>query len=100
MRPMRKFIVSALLLLMFAAEALASDTLRLMTYNIRNTIGLDEMSDIDRTATIIREAAPSVIAVDRKHGRDVSVRATEIVPATIASDHRPVIVDLILPAQN
>lgn len=41
----------------------AGDTLRLMSYNIRNGRGMDEVMDLGRVAEAIREARPDVVAV-------------------------------------
>ena len=41
----------------------AGDTLRLMSYNIRNGRGMDDATDLRRVAEAIREARPDVVAV-------------------------------------
>lgn len=41
----------------------AGDTLRLMSYNIRNGRGMDDVMDLGRVAEAIREARPDVVAV-------------------------------------
>lgn len=66
------------LLLPFATLRAADDcqaygqTLRLMSYNIRNGVGMDDRSDYDRTAQAIRRQHPDVVAlqeVDSLTGR-------------------------------
>ncbi len=41
----------------------AENTLRLMSYNIRNARGLDEKTDYERIANIIRKVSPDVVAL-------------------------------------
>lgn len=62
MRNMKKL----LLLLFMGASTLSlqsQNTLRLMTYNIRNATGMDDVSDVQRTANVIINASPDVVAV-------------------------------------
>lgn len=52
-----------LLITLFAVTATAQDTLRLMSYNIRNCRGLDNIVDIRRTADIIKSSNADIIAI-------------------------------------
>lgn len=38
-------------------------TLTVMSYNIRNSIGMDEVRDIERTASVINKVKPDIVAV-------------------------------------
>lgn len=40
-----------------------TNSLRLMTYNIRNGIGMDDVTDYDRTAKLINRINPDVVAI-------------------------------------
>lgn len=50
---------------MFARERSVAEgnTIRVMSYNIRNGRGLDDIADLRRTANVILEVAPDVVAV-------------------------------------
>lgn len=62
MRNMKKvfLLISAAL---FAFSAQAQNTLKLMTYNVRNATGMDEVSNFQRIANVINNASPDVVAV-------------------------------------
>ena len=55
-----------------------NNTLRIMSYNIRNGRGMDDMTDFRRTAEVINKVCPDVVAVQeldsvtgRSGGKDV-----------------------------
>lgn len=55
-----------------------SNTLRIMSYNIRNGRGMDDVADFRRTADVIIKACPDIVAVQeidsvtgRSGGKDV-----------------------------
>ncbi len=55
-----------------------NNTLRIMSYNIRNGKGLDDVTDYRRTADVINQACPDIVAVQeidsvtgRSEGKDV-----------------------------
>lgn len=62
MRNMKKLLllISAAL---FAFSAQAQNTLKLMTYNIRNATGMDDVCNFQRIANVIINASPDVVAV-------------------------------------
>ena len=80
--PMRKWFIWAIVMIgcLPINKALAQqsgdaerNTLRIMSYNIRNGRGMDEVTDLGRIAEAIRKVAPDVVAVqevDRKKRRD------------------------------
>lgn len=45
------------------ASAFAQEYLKIMTYNVRNSKGMDNVMDCRRAATVIRTQAPDVVAV-------------------------------------
>ena len=56
-------------ILLLAAAALISATasfaqVRLMSYNIRNGVGMDDVRNLDRTASVISRIAPDAVAVE------------------------------------
>ena len=70
--PMRKWFIWAIVLIgcLPINKALAQqsgdaerNTLRIMSYNIRNGRGMDEVTDLERIAEAIRKVAPDVVAV-------------------------------------
>lgn len=50
-------------LLHATAQSAPADTLRLMSYNIRNCIGMDNRTDFVRVARVIDRARPDIVAV-------------------------------------
>lgn len=62
MRNMKKILllISAVL---FAFSAQAQNTLKLMTYNVRNATGMDDVCNFQRIANVIINASPDVVAV-------------------------------------
>ena len=70
--PMRKWFIWAIVLIgcLPINKALTQqsgdaerNTLRIMSYNIRNGRGMDEVTDLGRIAEAIRKVAPDVVAV-------------------------------------
>lgn len=55
------FLASALLLVGLTAQA--QEPLRLMTYNIKNGLGMDNVCSYQRIADAIKKAAPDVVAL-------------------------------------
>lgn len=62
---MKKVILIFTLLLasLTGYAAVEPDTLTVMSYNIRNATGMDNVRDYDRTASVITAARPAVVAV-------------------------------------
>ena len=58
-----KHIFLLLSMLAMAASAHSQDYLKLMSYNIRNTKGMDNVRNVQRIANIINNEAPDVVAV-------------------------------------
>ena len=58
-----KKIAFLFLLLITAAAATAQDYIKIMTYNVRNSKGMDNIMDCRRAAAVIRTQAPDVVAV-------------------------------------
>ena len=84
----RLTIITVLVTVFFAVEGFSAishdipvqedNSIRLMSYNIRNARGLDEVTDYDRIANVIINAAPDVIGIQeldsvtaRSNGTDV-----------------------------
>ncbi len=60
--------LATLLLCSFALDAQSQppreeNSLRIMSYNVRNCKGMDNKTDIDRVAAVILAAAPDVVAI-------------------------------------
>ncbi|MBO5919815.1 MAG: metallophosphoesterase [Bacteroidales bacterium] len=51
------------LLMICTASAFAQEHLKIMTYNVRNSKGMDNVMDCRRAAAVIRTQAPDVVAV-------------------------------------
>ena len=60
---MSKALTTLFLLLLTILSTEAQDTLRIMSYNIRNCKGLDNIYDIQRTADVIRNSGADIIAI-------------------------------------
>ena len=58
-----KHIYFLLCMLAMAAYAHSQDYLKLMSYNIRNTKGMDNVRNVQRIANVINNEAPDVVAV-------------------------------------
>ena len=60
---MKRGIVLALMLWGFAIAVLGQDTLQVMTYNVRHCAGMDWIVDYDRTANVIFQQQPDIVAL-------------------------------------
>ena len=60
---MYKAYLYLLLILSFPVFAHPSSEMRIMSYNIRNATGIDDRPDMCRTASVITECAPDIIAI-------------------------------------
>lgn len=74
---MNKFILLLLISIAIAGRSFAQSNLRLLSYNIRNAKGMDNKTDYDRTASVIKNANVHIIAlqeldsVTRRNSEDV-----------------------------
>lgn len=73
-----------LLTLALAVGCSGSRDLRILTYNVRNGKGMDSRRDLDRTAAVIRDLQPDVVALQeidsvtlRSEGEDVAAVLAE-----------------------
>ncbi len=62
MRNMKKIIL-LIIAVFFIFPAQAQNTLKLMTYNIRNATGMDNARNFQRIANIINNASPDIVAI-------------------------------------
>ena len=60
---MKRGIVLALMLWGITLAVLGQDTLKVMTYNVRHCAGMDLVLDYDRTAAVIAQQQPDVVAL-------------------------------------
>ena len=60
---MSKAFTTLFLLLLTILSTEAQDTLRIMSYNIRNCRGIDNILDIQRTAEVIKKSNANIIAI-------------------------------------
>ena len=60
---MKRGIVLLLMLWGIMQAALGQDTLKVMTYNVRHCAGMDLVLDYDRTAAVIAQLQPDVVAL-------------------------------------
>ena len=60
---MKKLLLILAVLAIGATTASAQKKVRLMSYNVHNCIGSDKVKDIERCASVIREARPDVVAI-------------------------------------
>ncbi len=58
-----KRIVAVFALLLVAFGASAQEYVKIMSYNVRNAKGMDNVRDYRRVAKVILEAAPDIVAV-------------------------------------
>lgn len=63
MSRMKRGIVLALMLWGITLTVLGQDTLKVMTYNVRHCAGMDLVLDYDRTAAVIAQQQPDVVAL-------------------------------------
>ena len=62
MKNMKKiFLLISVILFIFPVQA--QHTLRLMTYNIKNANGMDDICSFQRVANVINNASPDVVAI-------------------------------------
>lgn len=62
MRNMKKNLL-LIIATLFVFSAQAQNTLKLMTYNIKNANGMDNVCDFQRIANVINNASPDVVAI-------------------------------------
>jgi endonuclease/exonuclease/phosphatase family metal-dependent hydrolase len=81
----KNLILSFTFLASFVTGYSQENTIRLMSYNIRNAVGMDNKVDYRRVANVITEIAPDVIALqeldsvtNRSHKTDVLLRLAEL----------------------
>lgn len=60
---MKRGIVLALMIWSITLAVLGQDTLKVMTYNVRHCAGMDMVLDYDRTAAVIVQQQPDVVAL-------------------------------------
>ena len=60
---MKRGIVLALMIWSITLAVLGQDTLKVMTYNVRHCAGMDLVLDYDRTAAVIVQQQPDVVAL-------------------------------------
>lgn len=60
---MKRGIVLALMIWSITLAVLGQDTLKVMTYNVRHCAGMDLVLDFDRTAAVIIQQQPDVVAL-------------------------------------
>lgn len=58
-----KAVLTVLCLILLAVPGKAQETLRIMSYNIRNGVGMDNKTDYQRIAGVMDRAKPDIIAV-------------------------------------
>lgn len=58
-----KLLTLSLLNILFCLNIYAQNEYRLMTYNVHNAIGMDNITDCERISKVIREANPDVVAI-------------------------------------
>ena len=61
--PFLKRVFSISFLLLIAIQLQAGDVVRMMSYNVRNGRGLDEVRDCQRIANVINNVRPDIVAV-------------------------------------
>ena len=58
-----KKIFLLIFVILFIFPVQAQHTLRLMTYNIKNANGMDDICNFQRVANVINNASPDVVAI-------------------------------------
>ncbi len=61
---MKSRLICCLLTAALATTASATGQVKLMAYNIRNGVGMDDVRNLDRSASVISRIAPDVVAVE------------------------------------
>ena len=59
---MRRFL-TILLLCLVGATAVSAQKVRVMSYNVKNGIGMDGIKSIERCAAVIRKVQPDIVAI-------------------------------------
>lgn len=73
-----------------AEEPAPPDTIRIISYNIRHGRGMDDKVDIDRSARVIADAKPHLVAlqeVDKDVARSGNIDIAEILGAQLGMHH-------------
>ena len=73
-----KHIFLLLSMLAMAASAHSQDYLKLMSYNIRNTKGMDNVCNVQRIANVINNEAPDVVAVQELDSMTTRSNQTDV----------------------
>ena len=73
-----KHIFLLLSMLAMAASAHSQDYLKLMSYNIRNTKGMDNVRHVQRIANVINKEAPDVVAVQELDSMTTRSNQTDV----------------------
>ena len=73
-----KHIFLLLCMLAMAASAYSQDYLKLMSYNIRNTKGIDNVRNVQRIANVINNEAPDVVAVQELDSMTTRSNQTDV----------------------
>ena len=73
-----KHIFLLLSMLAMAASAHSQDYLKLMSYNIRNTKGMDNVRNVQRIANVINNEAPDVVAVQELDSMTTRSNQTDV----------------------
>ena len=73
-----KHIYFLLCMLAMAAYAHSQDYLKLMSYNIRNTKGMDNVRNVQRIANVINNEAPDVVAVQELDSMTTRSNQTDV----------------------
>lgn len=61
---MKSRLIFCLLAATFSATASATGPVKLMAYNIRNGVGMDDVRNLDRSASVISRIAPDAVAIE------------------------------------
>ena len=69
-----------LCMLAMAASAHSQDYLKLMSYNIRNAKGMDNVRNVQRIANVINNEAPDVVAVQELDSMTTRSNQTYVLP--------------------
>ena len=73
-----KHIFLLLSMLAMAASAHSQDYLKLMSYNIRNTKGMDNVRNVQRIANVINNEAPDVVAIQELDSMTTRSNQTDV----------------------
>ena len=84
------FLLISVILFIFPVQA--QHTLRLMTYNIKNANGMDDICSFQRVANVINNASPDVVAIQevdsmtRRSGQKYVLQKPERLTFRLLSD--------------